>query len=376
MEAAEVTEAAFWSGRMSRVITPPRLEEAGADLQRLLPDEGTVVFASSGSAGPPKWISLRREALLVSAEAVNRHLEVMSGDRWMLALPLFLVGGCGVAARAYAGGCALRRLAGRWNAMRFVEELDESDATLTSLVPTQVLDLVACKLRPPEALRAVVVGGARLDDLAGQAARDLGWPVLQSYGLTEAASQVATGRVQNLASEFRSAPLPFLPIWEHRVGNAGCLELRGEALFDAYLRVEDNRLVVEQPFDGEGWFATGDVVELSPEGVTAVGRADRQVKVLGEAVDVQFMEEELRGQLLPESGVHILTIEDARRGWRLIPVIEQGGPEAEDVIGLFNQRLPGFARLEPPRYVGALPRTPLGKIDVAALREEFGLPER
>ncbi|NIP97055.1 MAG: o-succinylbenzoate--CoA ligase, partial [Akkermansiaceae bacterium] len=54
-----------------------------------------VVFPTSGSGGEHKWVSLRREALLVSAEAVNRHLEVEPADVWMLALPHHHVGGFG-----------------------------------------------------------------------------------------------------------------------------------------------------------------------------------------------------------------------------------------------------------------------------------------
>ena len=41
------------------------------------------------------------------------------------------------------------------------------------------------------------------------------------------------------------------------------------------------------------------------------------------------------------------------------------------MIEVLNERAPGFARLEAPQMIAALPRTPLGKIDGAALRDEF-----
>lgn len=372
MEASEVTDPKFWSGPESRVFAPPRLAEEGAAIEGLLAGEDSVVFASSGSGGVPKWTRFLRKSLLASAKAVNRHLEVTAGDRWMLPLPLFHVGGFGIAARAYLGGCHLRQFAGRWNAMRFADELEEDGSTLTSLVPTQVHDVVACELRAPTSLRAVVVGGARLDEVSGQAARDLGWPVLQSYGMTEAASQVATDSLDNLGTEFRTAPLPILSSWEHRVSEDGCLQLRGESLMDCYLHLESGSLREERPIDDSGWFVTTDRVEISPEGLTVIGRLDRQVKILGELVDVQAVEEELREHLPRGVGVYILHLPDERRGWRLHPVIESGATAAEDVVEFVNERLPGFARLEAPRSVMELPRTALGKVDVAVLRNEFG----
>ena len=70
--------------------------------------------------------------------------------------------------------------------------LADRGVTHTSLVPTQVHDLVKADLRAPETLKAIVVGGGHLDAATGRLARTLGWPVLASYGMTEAASQIAT----------------------------------------------------------------------------------------------------------------------------------------------------------------------------------------
>lgn len=373
MEASGVRGARFWAGTESDVFAPPRLEAEGEKIRALLAGESAVVFASSGSGGVPKWILFRRDALLLSAQAVNRHLEVTADDRWLLALPLFHVGGFGVVARAYAADCGIHCLAGRWDAMRFGDEVERQGSTLASLVPTQVHDLVACGVRAPESLRAVVVGGARLEEVTGEAARALGWPIMQSYGMTEAASQVATASLESLKQEFCAAPLPILKMWEHRVGENGCLQLRGDALAHCYVHRENGQLNRELLCDGEGWFPTTDRVEIENDNLTVLGRADRRVKVLGELVEVQELEEEVRAHLSPEAGVHILLVPDERRGWRLLPIIAQGGRGVEEVIALVNDRRPGFSRMERPQIVEHLPRTALGKIDAAALSEEFGV---
>lgn len=372
MEASEVRDPAFWGRGECTVLAPPRLEAEGAAIQSQLAREEAVVFASSGSGGVPKWTLFRREALLASAAAVNRHLEVIAEDRWLLALPIFHVGGFGVAARAFAADCELHRMAGRWQPMRFVEELEANGSTLTSLVPTQVHDLVACELCAPDALRALVVGGARLDEDCGQAARALGWPVLQSYGMTEAGSQVATDSLENLEAEFCHSPLPILSAWEYRLGDDGCLQLRGEALAESYLQFENEALFHERLVDDDGWFATTDLVEIESNLLTVIGRADRRVKVLGEMVDVQELEEEVRGHLSSNGEIHIHLVPDERRGWRLVPIVEGDESGVEDVIAIVNDRRPGYARLEVPMFVEKMPRTALGKIDGAALGDKFG----
>ena len=80
--------------------------------------EDHVLFETSGSTGLPKWIALSKEALEVSARAVNAHLEVDGGAVWGLSLPLRHVGGFGVWLRSrLAGGllAAFEGVNGKWS---------------------------------------------------------------------------------------------------------------------------------------------------------------------------------------------------------------------------------------------------------------------
>ena len=156
--------------------------------------------------------------MLASAAAVNRRLEAVEGDVWFRVLPAFHVGGLGIHARAFLSGARVE--VGSWDPGRFAA----SDAmTLASLVPAQVSDLVERRLPPPRHLRAVVVGGGALSDELYRAARDLGWPVLPSYGMTECCSQIATAS--------RAGPeLVLLDHLEAR-SDGGHLAFRGELRF-------------------------------------------------------------------------------------------------------------------------------------------------
>jgi O-succinylbenzoic acid--CoA ligase len=331
-----------------------------------------VVFETSGSAGPVKRIVHSCRGLECSAEAVNRHLEVNRGSCWGLALPLHHVGGYGVVARARRAACRLERFDGRWDGLRFRRWLDAVRVTHTSLVPTQVFDLVSAGLDAPPRLRAVVVGGGRLDAATGAEARSLGWPVLASYGLTEAGSQVATAPLASLAEPFREDPLPVLPIWQVRVAEDGRLWLNGSALFRGWLVGSERRFVARE---GD-WFETTDLAELDPQGrLTPLGRADERVKILGELVDPQAVERQLAA-LDPGGGwghqALILAVPEPRAGHRLLAVVEAAaGRRPGEAVAAYNARAAGFARVDQVLDCEGFPRGGLGKVRRRELRDRL-----
>ncbi len=325
---------------------------------------GHVLFETSGSSGTPKWIALSKTALLASAAAVNRHLEVTQDSRWGLALPLHHVGGFGVAARAYEAGCRFVRFDWRWDAAAFAAWLAENEVTHTSLVPTQVHDLVQARVQARSSLRAVVVGGGHLDVEIGRAARALGWPVLASYGMTEAASQIATQDFAALEHPYQAAPMPLLPIWRTETAPDGRLRIAGPALFSGKLR-RDVGMWVFEPRTAD-WHQTEDRVGIEDGFLTPLGRADSLVKVLGELVDPEAVERQLAalsgGALDPGSFV-VVAVPDARTEHRLVPVFDASADASviRDVLSAHAKQEPGFRRLDPAVTFDPFPRSPLGK---------------
>lgn len=350
MDAAILTTKAFW-----RDHTPVIAGD------RELADH--ALFETSGSSGKPKWVALSKEALLVSAAAVNRHLDVSHNSRWGLALPTHHVGGFGVAARVYEAGAKLCVYESKWNAANFRDWLAREKVTHTSLVPTQVHDLIQLNSIAPPSLHAIVVGGGRLETATGQRARDLGWPVLASYGMTEASSQIATQALAELAKPYLPAPISLLPIWNARTTADSRLEISGPALFSGY--VIDG---IYHPRESD-WHRTADRVELAGHFLTLLGRADTVVKILGELVDPAEIERELSA-IVGETVV-VIAIPDERAEHALIPVFETSvAPKiAARAISAYNSQVPGFRRLSPPVFIAEIPRSPLGKIRRGELLE-------
>ena len=308
--------------------------------------KGAVLFGSSGSSGVEKWVVHTRETLLASADSVNSHLQVTEEDVFGLVLPFYHVGGFGVVARAYQAKAGLETFCHKWDVVEVVELLAERRVTVASMVPTQVYDLVNAGMLCPAGLRVVIVGGGTLEDEIGQRARELGWPVLQSYGMSEAGSQVATAVLKSLEGDFSNKNLDVLPIWEV-TEDGRSLVLSGKALCKGIL--------TRDGFESFCKYKTQDQIRIQDGRLSFIGRVDRTVKVKGELVNIDAIEREVSEQLRLE--FVLIAVEDEREGYALYGFTEKV------VEGNLNELLPPYARLRSHRVIEAFPRSALGKLD-------------
>jgi len=369
MDATRLINPGFWADSEPLALGDRAVTDWCRDQPAL---EGHVLFQTSGSSGPPKWIAVSKPALLLSAATVNRHLGVDEDACWGLTLPLHHVGGFGVAARAYEAASRLATFPGKWDPARFTKWLADEAVTHVSLVPTQVHDLVTGHLESPPCLRAVVVGGGRLEDPAGQAARGLGWPVLASYGMTETGSQIATQGLDVLDLPYQPAPLPLLDPWFARVDDDGRLWVSGPALFSGSVVVVEGTSLRWVPRVDE-WHPTGDRAVLDGRNLTPLGRLDGIVKILGELVDPEAIERELMalaGGSLIVGDFAVVAIPDERAGHALVLVAHDRVPEAAlaRTLDLYHQQVPGFRRISRGVRLAHLPVSELGKLRRGELR--------
>ena len=323
-----------WLSDESHVLLNPRMPaEERARLETFVTDlPGHLWLATSGTSGALKLTALSKRAMLASAAAVNRHLQSDANDVWLCVLPTFHVGGLGIYARAYLSGA--RVITDGWNGV-----------TLASLVPAQVADLVRDGVRPPETLRAVVVGGGAMAAGVARDARALGWPLLQSYGMTECCSQVATATRE-------SNDLLLLDHIEARIESDGRLALRSEALLTGYGTANG---FIDPKIDG--WLLTEDIASLDDRVLRVEGRRGDFVKIGGESVDLARLDRIL-AELHADAAA--LAIPDERLGFVIALAIASG--DAEEIAASFNERVFPYERARRIVRVAEIPRTPLGKI--------------
>lgn len=347
------------SGLQLNPKLPQETQAAFADLYEKFkyefsPDSLWLATSGTTSGKAGSLVVLSHEALEVSARAVNAHLGVTSQDRWGLALPLFHIGGLMILIRAALMGSGVSRFDESWDVRRFHRWLGDARVTLLSLVPTQVFDLVEAGLTAPHGLRAVIVGGARLEPELFLRARELGWPLLVSYGLTECGSQVATGSF--------AEPGVLRPLSHVEVRSVdGVLELRSRALMTAKLELAG---AVTRMGEGE-WFQTSDrgkVIDVGGQPALQIqGRVGDVVKILGELVDVARLNGVLHA-LLPEASrvrlgrkLKLKTESDLRTGASLTLIYgkELGLSESEvdGLVSRYNELVAPFERVSSRREV-------------------------
>ncbi len=348
----------------------------------------SVFILSSGTTAASdfdlKWIALSKSALLVSAEAVNLHLQSDASDVWIHCLPEFHVGGLGIWARAYLSGARVILLP-KWEVSEFVTQIQRYQATLSSLVPAQVYDLVQAETACPASMRAIAVGGGALSEVLYQKARKLRWPLLPTYGMTEAGSQIATAGLQTIQfnerieSETRGCEglprLMVLPHLEVREGIESRLEFRGKSLFSGSIGRRGKEIVFEDP-KNEGWFTSLDRGRVCDHSLQILGRTSDFVKVGGESVEMGRLRgllEEARLKLGVIADVVLLSVPDERLG-QVIHLISDRTLQEDlggNLIQAFNKLVFGFERIRKWHKVDAIPRTSLGKLISAALLREI-----
>ncbi|MEM7015556.1 MAG: class I adenylate-forming enzyme family protein, partial [Verrucomicrobiota bacterium] len=188
----------------------------------------------------------------------------------------------------------------------------------------------------------------------------------------------ATQSLDMLDRKFENTPLPTLKGWEVRANEDDQLEVRGDWLFSGYVERQNSEWTFEKAAGADGWFTTEDVgeVETTDEGeqLTILGRSGRTVKVLGELVNLNPLEDRAV-EFADEAGgsVAIDAIDDERMGKRIVLIVERAisKQQIQELIERFNDRVAPFERLRGVVRVDEIPRSPLGKIRRRFLATKF-----
>ena len=225
-----------------------RLGEAdrAALLTRGTSPAGTALIVhTSGTTGAPKPVEISLANIHANALGSAVALGLDPGERWLCPMPLSHVGGLMVLLRSaiYATTAILGP------ATRAADD----DVTVVSLVPTQLRRLLDAGLQPGARLRVVLLGGAPATTDLLERARAAGWPVRETYGLTQACSQVTVD----------GFPLPGVTV---RIA-------------------PDGEILVEGPtVAGGGTLHTGDLGRLDGHRLTVIGRKSDTIVTGGENV--------------------------------------------------------------------------------------------
>lgn len=232
-------------------------------------DAVCAVIYTSGTTSTPRPVELTYGNFLWSALGSAVALGVDPRERWLCALPVSHVGGLSILLRSaiYATTAYIHE---RFHTESVLAALREDRITLVSLVSTTLARLLDAGLRDPPQLRCALTGGGPVPDALVRRAREAGVPVLATYGLTEACSQVTTGG-------------PPLFCTRVSIGEEGEIAVAGPTVAPASRGLD-------------GWLRTGDLGWIDEHGFLQVsGRKADTIVSGGENVAPSEVEAVLEG---------------------------------------------------------------------------------
>ncbi len=303
-----------------------------------LEQQATIMF-TSGSSTKPKAVCHSYGNHYYSALGSNENIRVAPGDRWLLSLPLYHVGGLSILFRTMLGGAAVVLMDDTTNPALTIKE---QAVTHLSLVPTQLLRLLEANI-PEEArsqVRAVLIGGGPTPHELIRQAREAGWPVFTTYGLTEMSSQVTTSAPGAPVGKLHTAGR-LLPYRELKISADGEILVRGQTLFLGYF---DNDGITKA-VDDDGWFHTGDIGQLDEDGcLKPCGRKDNMFISGGENIHPEEIEQCLNAI----SGIAeslVVAVSDEQYGHRPVAFVRLASGSSCNSVRireLLAEVLPGF----------------------------------
>lgn len=396
----------------------PRDQLPSIDLPRLLSYEDLLADASpefswpsfdenrasslcytSGTTGNPKGVlySHRSTVLHTFTVCASDGLALSARDSVLLVVPLFHVNAWGVPYAAAMCGAKLVLPGPGLSGENIYRLLKEERCNFSLGVPTVWLGLFDHVERNEGKLdlsdirleRVVVGGSAAPRAIIEKFERRFGTFLIHAWGMSETSP---LGTIGTLLDKHRDLPLAERIDLQVKQGRAiygvelricdgegrplphdgkafGDLKVRGPWIAAGYFRGEGG-----SPLDADGWFATGDVATIDPDGfVQITDRSKDVIKSGGEWISSIDLENVALGHpALKETAV----IGIAHSRWQerpLLLAVKKPGANAtpDEVLGFMEGKVAKWWLPDEVVFVDELPHTATGKLQKLALREKF-----
>ncbi len=349
------------------------------DVEGPSPNDVALFLHTSGTTSRPKGVPLTHGNLVASLGNIGDTYELTPEDVSLVVMPLFHVHGLiGVALSTLRTGGSIV-VPDRFSASRFWDQQRSTGATWYSAVPTihQILLMRADDDAPRESFRFIRSCSAAL---APSVFHDLeerfGAPVLEAYGMTEAAHQMASNplppgdRAPGTVGRGTGVDIGIMDDNGGllAVGSQGEVVIRGPNVTNGY---HNNPTANSESFTS-GWFRTGDQGLLDDSAVLMLtGRIKELINRAGEKISPLEVDAVLLQHPTVAEAV-CFGVPDVKYGEAVqAAVVLAGSASEDDILKYCGERLADFKVPDKVYLVESLPRTATGKIQRRNVAAQF-----
>ena len=359
---------------------------ADGDLDFAAPEDIGLVLHTSGTTSRPKIVPLSQANICASARHIGEILKLGADDRCVNIMPLFHIHGliAAVLSSLAAGGSTY--CTPGFNALRVFSWFADAKPSWYTAVPTMHQAILSRAARNRDVIEAMVLRFIRSSSssLPPQVMAELeetfGCPVIESYGMTEAAHQMASNPLPPAARKPGSVGIaagPDVTIMDTEnnmlaAGETGEIVIRGPNVTAGY---ENNPAANTEAFSG-GWFRTGDQGVMDDEGYLRItGRLKEIINRGGEKISPREVDEVLLdhpavGQAVTFAYPHDKLGEEVGAAI----VLKEGADAQETEIREFvAERLADFKVPRKVIFIDEIPKGATGKLQRIGLHEKLGL---
>ncbi|MDO8962179.1 MAG: bifunctional acyl-ACP--phospholipid O-acyltransferase/long-chain-fatty-acid--ACP ligase [Methylophilus sp.] len=343
-----------------------------AAMEYAKPEDIAIILFTSGSEGKPKGVVHSHKSILANIAQILAILDFNPTDKFMMVLPMFHAFGLTGSLLPVLSGIKIMVFPSPLQYKVIPEVIYDKGCTVLFATST-FLGNYAKFAHPYDfyKLRFVVAGAEKLNEEVRKTYHEkFGIRILEGYGTTECAPVLSAntpmanrhGSVGQLLPgiEYKLEPVP-------GIAEGGVLYVKGENVMLGYYKFE---APAELSPPEDGWYNTGDVVEVDAEGFIFIkGRVKRFAKVAGEMVSLEVVEK-IAHTAAPDYQHAASTQNDTQRGENIVLFTTDPALKRED-LQIVAKNL-GSPELAIARKIVQLEEIPLlgtGKTDYVTLKQ-------
>ncbi|MBC7103780.1 MAG: fatty-acid--CoA ligase [Parvibaculum sp.] len=350
---------------------------------------------TSGTTGNPKGVLYSHRSNVIHSMAANMGdaLGMKCADAILPVVPMFHANAWGIAFAAPAVGAKIVMPGAQMDGQSIYELLDQEGVTVTAAVPTvwlmllQHLEKTGAEL--PKLERVVIGGSAAPRSMIEVFEKNYDVKVFHAWGMTEMSPMGTLGALKAGMDELPLEKQIDVKVKQGRAiytvemkitdddgkelpsdGKAfGHLMVRGPAIAGAYLKGEGGNIL-----DKDGWFDTGDVATIDPQGYMQItDRAKDVIKSGGEWISSIEIENLAVGhpKVAEAAVIGIVHPKWDERSLLIVVAKEGENPSKDEILRYMEGKIARWWMPDDVVFVDEIPHTATGKIQKLALREKF-----